>query len=311
MAAILAIAACGCDDLGAYEDTDEYYAAFDDIVLIDGITKDVDEYSVEDYFYNKESRENFLVGEDGKYSGVEHSEYVYMAIPFNKDIDMDTFAIYFQSLDDATVYINVYVVDALPTEWKGIDDVGKNDNTTDSESSETDEVGSTETADGESSDSIEVGSTETADGESSDSTEVGSIETTDGESSETTEGVSDGTASGETSEETTEAEKVGDPDVESRIGEAVVQLEKGKWNSFMLDTFIVDGTAQASILIKEDQYLLLQFRNNSGVRVFNNELQAYVDPQTGLELEKVKITMTNMLIRALGIESDDEAEGGE
>ena len=293
--ATLAVAMMGCDDLGAYEDTDEYYSSFGDVALISGTSRDREDYSVEKYFYNKESREDFLKGEDGAYKGVPYSDYVYMAIPFNKDIDMDTFAIYFQSLDDATVYINVYVVDALPTEWKGIDDVGKNDNTTDSESSETDEVGSTETADGE----------------SSDSTEVGSIETTDGESSETTEGVSDGTASGETSEETTEAEKVGDPDIESRIGEAVVQLEKGKWNSFMLDTFIVDGTAQASILIKEDQYLLLQFRNNSGVRVFNNELQAYVDPQTGLELEKVKITMTNMLIRALGIESDDEAEGGE
>ena len=74
--AILAIALCGCEDLGAYEDTEEYYASFGDIVLIDGTSRERSNYSVEDYFYNEESREAFLAGEDGAYKGVEHSDYV-------------------------------------------------------------------------------------------------------------------------------------------------------------------------------------------------------------------------------------------
>ena len=37
MAAILVIAACGCEDLGAYENTEEYYSSFGDIVLIDDL----------------------------------------------------------------------------------------------------------------------------------------------------------------------------------------------------------------------------------------------------------------------------------
>ena len=120
--AILAIAICGCEDLGAYEDTEEYYETFGDIVFIEGTSREVEEYSVEDYFYNKESREDFLEGADGVYKGVEHSDYVYMAIPLEGDIDMDSLAFYIQALEDVTVYINVYVVDAIPTEWKAIAD---------------------------------------------------------------------------------------------------------------------------------------------------------------------------------------------
>ena len=41
--AILGIALCGCEDLGAYEDTNEYYGSFDDIVMIDGQTKELEE----------------------------------------------------------------------------------------------------------------------------------------------------------------------------------------------------------------------------------------------------------------------------
>jgi hypothetical protein len=54
--AILVIAVVGCDDLGAYSNTEEYYSAFGDIVLIGGTSRDENRYSVEDYFYNIDSR---------------------------------------------------------------------------------------------------------------------------------------------------------------------------------------------------------------------------------------------------------------
>ena len=234
--AILGIALCGCEDLGEYDDTQEYYNSFGDIILIDETSREG--YSVADYFYNKESREDFLEGDDGAYKGVEHSDYVYVAIPLESSIDMDTLALYIQSQEDVTVYINVYVTNTIPSKWKPVTGNVKNIN--------------------EKADTL-----------------------------------------------------YDDPDPQTRIGECTVHLEKGKWGSFLLDRFNLNGTAQKSIQIKEDQYVLLQIRNNSGVRVYNAEKQAYVDPQTGLELQKAEITMTNLLIRALDIKNSNKTQGDE
>ena len=251
MAAIILIAACGCEDLGAYENTEEYYSSFGDIVLIDGTTKNKTEYSVETYFYNKESREDFLRGEDGAYKGVEYAEYVYMAIPFESSIDMDTLALFIQSKADVTVYISVFISDKIPTNWKAVADNQMNQ------------------------DGSEIVLAEGAENES-----------------QNTEKVYD------------------DPDPQTSIGEVAVHLKNGKWNSFVLDVFKMDGKTQKSIQINDGQYILLQIRNNSGVRVFNEEKKAYVDQLTGIELPSAEITMTNLLIRALDVKNGDEAQGG-
>lgn len=237
------VAMSGCEDLGAYEDTEEYYNSFGDIALISATSKNVKEYSVENYFYNEEARENFLAGEDGAYKGVEYSDYVYMAVPFESDIDMDTFALFLQSKNDVSVYINIYISDKIPIAWKSIED---------------------------------------------------------------------NIIDGEKTEETEETEKVyDDPDPETRIGEVTVHLKGGKWNSFVLDEFKVNKKIQKSVDIKDGQYVLLQIRNNSGVRIFDEEKNAFVDPQTGFELQKAEITTTNLLIRALKIENANEEQGGE
>ena len=251
IAAILAIAACGCEDLGAYENTEEYYSSFGDIVLIDGTTKNKTEYSVETYFYNKESREDFLRGEDGAYKGVEYAEYVYMAIPFESSIDMDTLALFIQSKADVTVYISVFISDKIPTNWKAVADNQMNQ------------------------DGSEIVLAEGAENES-----------------QNTEKVYD------------------DPDPQTSIGEVAVHLKNGKWNSFVLDVFKINEVSQKSVQINDGQYILLQIRNNSGVRVFNEEKQAYVDQLTGIELPSAEITMTNLLIRALEVNTGDEAQGG-
>ena len=250
MAAIILIAACGCEDLGAYENTEEYYSSFGDIVLIDGTTKNKTEYSVETYFYNKESREDFLRGEDGAYKGVEYAEYVYMAIPFESSIDMDTLALFIQSKADVTVYISVFISDKIPTNWKAVADNQMNQ------------------------DGSEIVLAEGAENES-----------------QNTEKVYD------------------DPDPQTSIGEVAVHLKNGKWNSFVLDVFKMDGKTQKSIQINDGQCILLQIRNNSGVRVFNEEKKAYVDQLTGIELPSAEITMTNLLIRALDVKNGDEAQG--
>ena len=234
--AILVIALCGCDDLGAYADVKEYFDSFDDIVLIDGVTKGTETYSVSEYFYNEESREKFLVGEDGVYNGLPHANYVYVAIPFANDIDMDSLALYIQSQNDVTVYISVFVTDKIPSKWQAIAD-----SATDAE----------------------------------------------------------------------EGPTYDDPDPTTRVGEVSVHLQKGKWSSFLIDYFKVNGSSQKSIEINDGQYILLQIRNNSGVCVFDEEKQTFVDQMTGLEIQKAEITMTNLLVRALKVESGDESHGGE
>ena len=244
---ILGIVLCGCDDLGAYSSTEEYYNSFGDVVLINGTTRESKGYSVDEKFYNEKSREDFLKDENGVYKGVEHSDYVYMAIPFEKDIEMDTFALYLQSLEDVTVYISMFIIDAdkIPTNWKGIADL----NPDNQESSE--------------------------------------------ESSEETEKVYD------------------DPLPETSVGSTSVFLKAGQWNSFSLDSFKTNNTMEKSIHIEEGQCVLLQIRNNSGVRVFDESKQLYVDPQTGLELKQANITMTNLLIRALSVESGTDFQEDE
>ena len=253
--AILVIAVSGCEDLGAYSDTDMYYSSFGDIVLISGTTRTEEDYSVEDYFYNKDSRDDFLRGDDGAYEGIEHSDYVYMAIPFECDITMDTLALYIQSESDVSVYMSIFVTDTIPSEWKSLTDLEAENDTAEDEN---------------------------------------------GEEAEENE-----------NEEENEEKVYDDPNPETRVGDVVIHLKGGKWNSFVLDTFRVNGTTQKSIEIKEGQYILLQIRNNSGVRVFDEDKRAFVDPQTGLELPKAYITVTNLLIRALNIKNESEVQGGE
>ena len=227
----LAVAMSGCEDLGDFENTNEYYSSFGNIVLISGTTKEEKSYSVDKYFYNEDSRDDFLEGEDR----IAYGDYMYMAIPFNSNIDMDTFALYLQSENDVTVYINAYVINEA--EW---DDIRANDD--DSEES-------------------------TGDSENN--------------------------------------EKVYDhPD--TKIGEVSTHLKNGKWNSFVLDNFKTNVGMQKSIRIKSGQYVLLQFKNNCVVQ----NKQAYVDPDTGLELPKAKITMTNLLIRAFEVKEGNEIQGG-
>ena len=266
--AILAIALCGCDDLGAYSDVDEYYDSFgENIVLLDG-SKGVNEYSVEKYFYNEESREDFLEGEDK----VEQSDYVYIAIRFEKTIDVDSLALYLRSDTDAMVYMNFYVTNYIPSSWKTLSDLeAENSGTTDTDTDTDLEGGVTDGTDTDAD----------ADG---------------GENSE-----------GEESASPTYDE----PAPDSRIGEIAVSLKAEKWNSFTLESFRVNGKTEKSIQINKAHYILIQIRNNSGVREFDEDKKVYVDAQTKIELPSVKVTMTNLMIRALSLDDETQSQEGE
>ena len=287
--AILAIAVGGCEDLGAYNDTTEYYDCFGNIIFVDGVTGDYSDYSVEDCFYNKESKENFLVGENGEYMGVPHDYYEYVAIPVESTIDMDTLALYIQADDKATVYICIYVADKIPDE----DDTSTDTETTGAQS-ESPDISNTAT-EGQSAPLEEENGNESDMGGDPDNTII--------ETERTESASEEAEKENEAPEQTEEESKPSYSKV--KIGEIVIQLNGGKWDSFMLDEFDVNGKAEKSIQINEGQYILMHIRNNSGLRNPDAEDQASVEPQTENELQSVKITMTNLLVRTLEIANDD------
>lgn len=311
IAAILAIAACGCEDLGDYSSVEEYYSSFGDVVLISGTNKEEQRYSVEKYFYNEDSRENFLEGEDGIYKGVAHMDYIYVAIPFNSEVELDTLSMFLQSRSDVTVYINVYLTNQIPSNIKGLEDIGKE--------CETEIVYVTTGADEAPTETVnETGTANETQAETANETGT-VVETESGVQTETAQETESSEETGSTAEtetvyETaTEINKIeyDDPDPATRIGEITVDLKSGKWTSFTLDVFNLDGSNANSVQINQGQYILLQIRNNSGVRVYNEEKKLYVDPQTGLMLERADITMTNLLVRALNVDDHRETQGGE
>ena len=241
--AVLGTALCSCDDLGAYDSPNDYYASFDDVVFLGGDAGDGKEYSVKDYFYNDKSREDFLTREDGIYEGVKRSDYVYVAIPLNKDLNMDSLAMYLQAENDVTIYLSVYITDKIPKNWKKLGETGENGDESSNASADTFEYTSDESGDKE--------------------------------------------------------PEYDDPNLETAVGEVTVHLKGGKWNSFILNSFKKNGLFEKSVQLKKGQYILLQIRNNSGVRVLDEKTGLLVDPQTGLVLESADITMTNLLVRAV------------
>ena len=67
--AIFAFMLVGCFDLGIFEDEQTYYSVFGDVILVyqnpNVAEKDIEnkDYSVKDYFYNKNTGENFGYGD--------------------------------------------------------------------------------------------------------------------------------------------------------------------------------------------------------------------------------------------------------
>ena len=129
VAAILSAASVGCFDLGGFSDDTEYYETFGDVRLVyqnpDVIDKDVEtqDYSIQDYFYNKNTGEDFVYGDpkdeesdDGK--DIPQLLYTYMAIPVEQDLNIDSVALYFNALQTCALEVVLYVVGELPNGGK-------------------------------------------------------------------------------------------------------------------------------------------------------------------------------------------------
>ncbi len=124
--AVFISATCvGCFDLGDFSDETEYYDSFGDVGLVyqdpDVPEKSIeeDEYSIQDYFYNKNTGENFSYGDpkddepdEGK--DIPQLPYVYMSIPVERDLKIESLALYFNTTKTCTFDVVLYLVDDLP-----------------------------------------------------------------------------------------------------------------------------------------------------------------------------------------------------
>jgi hypothetical protein len=123
-AAILSAAPAGCFDLGDFNEDSDYYAAFGEISLVHSIDKkeaECKKYSIEDYFYNKNTGEDFSYGnpkddEPDEEKDIPQLPYVYMAIPVLQDLSIDSLALYFNTVKSCRLEVVFYVVGDLPND---------------------------------------------------------------------------------------------------------------------------------------------------------------------------------------------------
>lgn len=125
VAIIMLVTCTACFDLGDFEDEEEYYNSFGDIGFVyqnpnatekDVLTKD---YSVSDYFYNRNTGEDFTYGnpeddepDEGK--DIPVLPYLYMVVPVEKDLTIDSLAFYFLANGAGSLRIEVYLLNELP-----------------------------------------------------------------------------------------------------------------------------------------------------------------------------------------------------
>ena len=235
----VAVTVCGCDDLGVYADTAEYYDSFGQIVLVNSNAPKGNStpYSVSECFYNEDSRENFL--ENRQEDLVPSLAYVYMAIPIKSDMEMDDLALYMRGEKNQSVYLNVYITDKIPSNWRAIGDP-----------------------------------------------ETQTLEK-DGQVVE-------------------EKIKYDDPDPDTSIADAVVHLKASVWSSFLIESFEVNKAVSSTLAVEDGQYLLIQFRNNSGVPLDSEEDEAVTVVESEGEIEPAYFTMTNLLVRAMNRSGEGE-----
>lgn len=237
--AFMAVTAGACFDLGDYEDEEEYYNSFGDVKLVyqkvDVLEKDIQskEYDVRDYFYNKNTGENFEYGDpkddepdEGK--TIPQYAYVYMAVPFEDDVDMDSFALFFNATTTASLRIAFYVVDDLP-----------------------------------------------GDGAFSNIKLFGDPETQEKKDDE------GNTVYDDQGNPVMETIVYDDPPETCLVTEQSVRLQENVWDSIVVESW----KSGRSVSVKDGQYLLMKFINNSGAR--------------GVEELPVCFRVTNMLVRAM------------
>ena len=255
----------GCFDLGGFTNDEDYYNAFGDVGLFYQKEIDTKEYSIKDYFYNKATGEDFAYGDpkdsepdEGK--DIPQLPYVYMVIPVENDLSMESFALYFNATQTCSLEVYFYVVDELPDFthvrlWGDPEYQPEEDDNGDIKYKQQVDANGVPMVDANGDPIYEQKKDENGN------------PMVDAEGNPIYEPI---------------LEKVdySDPDDRLIVAKTSVHVKNGQWVSLVAENW----NGQDTVQIAEDQYLLLRFINNSG---------AY----TG-ENPSVAFRVTNLLIRA-------------
>ena len=125
VAVLWAATLVGCFDLGDFSDESAYYTSFGDVRMVyqnpKSLEKDMEyeDYSIKDYFYNKNTGENFTYGdpkdeESDEGKDFPQLEYVYMAIPIEKNMSIESLSLYLKATKSCELEVFFYLVDEMP-----------------------------------------------------------------------------------------------------------------------------------------------------------------------------------------------------
>ena len=219
----------GCFDLGDFSDESVYYSTFGDIGLVyqnpEATEKDIerDNYDIEDYFYNKNTVDDFVYGnpedeESDEGKDIPQLSYVYMVIPVEENLTVESVALYFNADKTCSLEVVFYVVDSLPNDgdFTNIQLLGEPEY-----QQKLDENGKPMTD--------------------------------------------------ENNQPIYERVNYADPAEESIVGRAMVNVKNGEWIPIIMENW----NSGDRIMIKESQYLLLRFVNNSGIQTEGNTSVAF------------------------------------
>jgi hypothetical protein len=116
---ILILCLTGCFNLGDFEEQEKYYETFKEVKLIT-LDKTIKSYSTEDYFYTEEGINDYECD-------IPKEKYIYAAIKVEKDILLDDLSLSFYSESTGNLFISVFVVDVIPSNIRGFDDIKNED----------------------------------------------------------------------------------------------------------------------------------------------------------------------------------------
>ena len=265
VAAILAVTLLGCFDLGDFSDEEAYYDSFGDVGLVynsksgenekDIVKKD---YDIEDYFYKDSFKADEETGEE-KYT--PQLPYVYMAIPVESDLNVESVALYFKAAQTCSLEVFFYVVDDLP-DFTNVRLLGDPEY-----QPETDDEGKPKYKQKVDEHGVPMVDT---DGNPIYEQKV------DEDGNPMFDEVGDPIY-----EPILQKVEYSDPDDSFIVGKTMANLKEGKWVSLLMDTW----NGGRFVEINAGQYLLLRFVNNSGANVEGNS--------------PAQFRVTNLLIRAV------------
>lgn len=239
VAALMAVALFGCFDLGDFQDETSYYASFGEVRLVyqnpQAVEKDIQysDYDVKDYFYNKNTGEDFTYGDpkddqpdDGK--DIPQLPYTYMAIPLEREMEIQSLVLYLNATSSTSMQILCYLVDDLPNDgsFTQIKCFG----------------------DPEYQQKLDGEGNPMFDGEGNPIYQ----EKVDGEGNPIYD---------ENGNPVYQEIVYTDPDEQFLVADITTYLREGEWTSFIIDRWI----SGINLQVKNSQYLLLRFVNNGAL----------------------------------------------